>query len=58
MKTIITNSLSTSVRITPAIALNHPSYRRPVLQAAAALLALSEQYRLKKKIGRKNTGHA
>jgi hypothetical protein len=57
MKTIAGNS-SSSVHRTPAVALNHPSYRPPVLQAAAALRALSEQYRLKKARVRKNTGHA
>jgi hypothetical protein len=57
MKTIARNSSSASVHITPAVALNHPSYRPPVLQAAAALRALSEKYRLKTaKV--KQAGHA
>jgi hypothetical protein len=56
MKTIARNTSST-VHITPAIALNHPSYRPPVLQAAAALRVLSEKFRLKTaKV--KKAGHA
>ena len=58
MKTIAGNSPASSVHVTPAVSLNHPSYRPPVLQAAAALRVLSEQYRRKKARVRKNAGHA
>ncbi len=57
MKTIARNSSSASVHITPAVALNHPSYRPPVLQAAAALRVLSEKYQLKAEKVRQ-AGHA
>jgi hypothetical protein len=57
MKAITNDSLASSVRRTPVIALKHPSYQNPVVQAAAALRNLSEQYRLKKKKNRK-LGHA
>lgn len=47
-----------SVRIPPAIALKHPSYQNPAIQAAAALNHLSEQYKLKAKKENKKAGHA
>jgi hypothetical protein len=49
MKAIVSKDSFPSVRNTPVIALKHPSYRGPVTQAAAALVHLTEQYRLKKK---------
>jgi hypothetical protein len=58
MKAIVPNVRSSSVRITPAMALKHPSYRSPVVHAAAALKNLSEQYSLKQARYRKKTGHA
>jgi len=57
MKAILGNSL-TAVRITPVIALKHPSYKSPFLHAAAALHHLSEQYNRKKKRTAKKAGHA
>jgi hypothetical protein len=56
MTAIVNKHPFSSVRNTPVIAVKHPSYRGPVTQAAAALVYLSEQYRLKKK--RSRTGHA
>lgn len=59
MKVFVSKDSSvSSVRITPFISLKHPSYRSPVVQAAAALHNLSEQYRLKKARVPKKTGHA
>ncbi len=57
MKTIARNS-SSAVHMIPAVALNNPLYRSPVLQAAAALRVLSEQYLRKLSKGSKKAGHA
>jgi hypothetical protein len=57
MTAIISKHPFSSVRTTPVIALKHPSYRGPGRQAAAALVHLSELYRLKKKRS-KTAGHA
>lgn len=52
-----TCSVST-IRISPAVAVTHPSYRRPAAQAAAALRNLVAQYRLKGQQDLKKTGRA
>jgi hypothetical protein len=56
MKEMITKDRST-IRVTHAVAAKHPSYRNPVVHAAAALRHLSEQYNRKAGVRRK-TGHA
>jgi len=59
MKTIARNvHPASSVHTSPAVALTHPSYRRPAIQAAAALHNLIAQFRLKRKRDSKKTGHA
>ena len=59
MKTIAHNARpASSVHTSPAVALTHPSYRRPAIQAAAALHNLIAQFRLKRKRDSKKTGHA
>jgi hypothetical protein len=59
MKAFAGNTRSaSSVRTSPAVALTHPSYRRPAIQAAAALHNLISQFRLKRKQDFKKTGHA
>lgn len=47
-----------SVHSSPAVSLTHPSYRRPAIQAAAALHNLISQFRLKRKQDSKKAGHA
>lgn len=57
MKVILSKD-STSVRISPAVALHHPSYKRPAVHAANALHHLFEQYNLKMRRFRKKSGNA
>lgn len=57
MKVTISNSLS-SIRVTPAIALKHPSYKGPVVHAVAALDHLAQKYKIKQKSDRGKAGHA
>ena len=59
MKEIARNTYpASSVHASPAVALTHPSYAKPALQAAAALHNLIAQFRLKKKQDLKRTGRA
>ncbi len=59
MKVIAGNaSPASSVHSSPAVALTHPSYRSPAVQAAAALHNLIAQFRLKRKQDSKKAGHA
>lgn len=57
MKATVSNSLS-FIRITPAIALKHPSYRGPVAHAIAALDHLAQKYKIKQNRQRGKAGHA
>jgi hypothetical protein len=59
MKTIASNARpASSVHSSPVVALTHPSYRSPAIQAAAALHNLVAQFRLKRKQDSKKAGHA
>ncbi len=58
MKRLAENRTTSAVRIPPAVALSHPSYQSPAVQAAAALRILAAQFTLKKIRGPKTTGHA
>jgi len=59
MKMIAHNARpASSVHSSPAVALTHPSYRSPAIQAAAALHNLIAQFRLKKKQDSKKAGRA
>jgi len=59
MKTIARNAHpASSVHSSPAVALTHPSYRSPSIQAAAALHNLIAQFRLKRKQNFRKAGRA
>jgi hypothetical protein len=49
---------ASSVHSSPAVALTHPSYQRPAIQAAAALHNLIAQFRLKRKQDSRKAGRA
>jgi len=59
MKALVRNTCSaSSVHSSPAVALTHPSYRSPAIQAAAALHNLIAQFKLKRKQDSKKAGRA